>query len=71
MANAKIVKDLRKDWSLEGFKNPTFGELGISPSPEPKISYTFCANAEIQPLCTQLIDGGRESAKYKKLYLGI
>ena len=49
------------DWSPEGFKNHTLSGKRSSYSPEHKIHFMFCADAEIPVLCRQLINGGRES----------
>jgi hypothetical protein len=48
------------DWSRQGFKNHTFGGENHSSSQEPKISWMFCADAEIPILTRQLISGKRE-----------
>jgi len=45
------------DWSPDGFTNHTLSGEGGSSSPEPKISYMFCANAEIPVLCRRLMNG--------------
>lgn len=50
------------DWSPEGFNNQTIGGQGSSSSPESKINYMFCADAEIPVLCRRLINRGRESS---------
>ena len=47
------------DWSPDGFVNHTLSGEGRSSSPEPKISYMFCANSEIPVLCRRLMSGGR------------
>ena len=47
------------DWSPDGFVNHTLAGEGSSSSPEPRINYMFCANAEIPVLCRQLMNGGR------------
>jgi len=44
----------------DGFVNHSIGGEGGSSSPKPKISYMFCADAEIPVSCRQLINGGRE-----------
>ena len=48
------------DWSPHGFKNHTLSGEGGSSSPEPKVSYIFCADAEIPILCRRLMNGERE-----------
>jgi hypothetical protein len=52
------------DWSPEGFKNHTIGGGCSSSSPELKISWMFCADAEIPVLCRRLMNGEREPDKY-------
>ena len=47
------------DWSPHGFKNHSLSGEGGSSSPEPKISYMFCANAKIPVLCRQVMNGKR------------
>ena len=51
------------DWSPRGFQNHTLSGEGSSSSPEPKISYMFCADAEIPVLCRRIINGEREPNK--------
>ena len=48
------------DWSPDGFKNHTTGGYGSSLSPEAKVRYMLCANAEIPVLCRQFMNGSRE-----------
>jgi hypothetical protein len=48
------------DWSPQGFKNHTIGGENHSSSPEPKMSWMFCADAETPVLCRRLINGERE-----------
>jgi len=51
------------DWSPDGFKNHTLGGECCSSSSESKISFMFCADAEIPVLCRQIMNGGREPNK--------
>ena len=51
------------DWSPDGFVNHTIGGAGNSFSPEPKVHFMFCADAEIPILCRRLMNGGREPLK--------
>ena len=48
------------DWSPDGFKNHTLEGEGSSSSPEPKINFMFCADAEITVLCRRIMNSGRE-----------
>ena len=45
------------DWSPDGFQNHMVGGEGNSSSPEPKINYMFCADAEIPILCRRIMNG--------------
>ena len=49
------------DWSPDGFVNHTIGGAGNSFSPESKVHFMFCANAEIPVLCRRLTNGGRDN----------
>ena len=49
------------DWAPVGFSNHTIGGENHSSSQEPKISWMFCADAEIPILTRQLISGKRDS----------
>ena len=48
------------DWSPGGFVNHTLSGECCSLSPEPKINYMFCADAEIPVLCRRVMNGERE-----------
>jgi len=47
------------DWSPDGFHNHTLAGERSSISPEPKISWMYCADAEIPVLTRQLMNGMR------------
>ncbi len=51
------------DWSPDGFVNHTIGGVVNSFSPEPKVHFMFCADAEIPVLSRRLMNGGREPGK--------
>jgi hypothetical protein len=47
------------DWASDGFKNHTLGGECSSSSPEPKISWRFCVDAEVPVLCRRIMNGER------------
>lgn len=51
------------DWSPDGFKNHTISGECVSSSPNPKIKYMFCVDAEIPVLTRRLMNGEREPDK--------